>query len=333
MIVIFDTNIWKGNLWLRSGAAASVRLFLAKKSAKVAMPQVLRQEIERHLSQDLKKHREAIRDGHTRLLAAFDKLSAIELPTDRDIDTLSASLIENTGLDVVDIPLSLEAATDSYLRTIDKTPPSRSSQEFKDGIIWYECKKLCESDDVVLVTADKAFYEGGSYDKGLADKLKAELVNVVHRFRIFPSLMLLLADIREPLTVDDNLVDDAIEEFFGDNVTDVLEKTRFARGPTRKIEMESYATETPDELYVEFFWEGDCEDTSDQNRQGLLRIDGTGHFDIKKNKFVSLQPQKISVFRVDGEVEVEEHGHVFLYAEGFSLGRQFVKHNVKEKIE
>ena len=52
MIVVFDTNIWKADLYLRSPAAAAVKLFLHMHAAKVGLPEVIRLEVERHLRQD-----------------------------------------------------------------------------------------------------------------------------------------------------------------------------------------------------------------------------------------------------------------------------------------
>lgn len=80
MIVIFDTNIWKSNLDLRSPASAAVRAYLKLHDATVCMPEMVELEIKHHLSSDLRRFRNRAKDGHDRLLAFFGKLSELKLP-------------------------------------------------------------------------------------------------------------------------------------------------------------------------------------------------------------------------------------------------------------
>jgi hypothetical protein len=51
MIVVFDTNIWKSELFLQSPAAAAVRFFLRERNARVGLPEVVRMEVQEHLRQ------------------------------------------------------------------------------------------------------------------------------------------------------------------------------------------------------------------------------------------------------------------------------------------
>jgi predicted nucleic acid-binding protein len=49
MIVVFDTNVWLSQLGLRSSAASGVRFFLKHHNFKVALPEVIRMEVEVNL--------------------------------------------------------------------------------------------------------------------------------------------------------------------------------------------------------------------------------------------------------------------------------------------
>ena len=54
MIVIFDTNIWVRHLFLRSSAAAA-RFFIVQRNAGVlALPEVIRLEVEHHLRKEIR---------------------------------------------------------------------------------------------------------------------------------------------------------------------------------------------------------------------------------------------------------------------------------------
>jgi hypothetical protein len=67
-------------------------------------------------------------------LRLFGSLREVVLPSEGDIDDLTSKLFDSFGVEVVNVPFSLESARASFLRTIHKIPPSDTSQQFKD--IW-----------------------------------------------------------------------------------------------------------------------------------------------------------------------------------------------------
>jgi len=77
----------------------------------------------------------------------------------------------------LEIPFSLPSAKSSFLKAIDKMPPSDRTQEFKDGVLWADCAGLLTNDDVCLITADKAFFQERDYTKGLSRNLAAEIAD------------------------------------------------------------------------------------------------------------------------------------------------------------
>ncbi len=105
MIVVFDTNIWKANLYLRSEVAAAVKFFLNKKSAKVGLPEIVKLEVEHHLRKDIEKDRSQIISGHSKLLAYFGKIHEVKLPEGAQIDELVAGYFNETGFDIKGVPL------------------------------------------------------------------------------------------------------------------------------------------------------------------------------------------------------------------------------------
>ena len=55
MIIVFDTNIWLANLYLRTPAAAAARFFISQNKASVALPEVVRLEVQHHLREHLQR--------------------------------------------------------------------------------------------------------------------------------------------------------------------------------------------------------------------------------------------------------------------------------------
>lgn len=188
MIVVFDTNVWKSALYLRSPAAAAVALYLSIQEAKVGLPEVVRLEVQHHLRNDIIKYRDDIRRRYDSLLVIFGKMREVALPTDEQVDELVSSFFHQSGFNFLEVPFSPEAARDSFIRTIDGRRPSHKSQQFKDGILLVNCKELAERDDVVLVTEDKAFYDGDDTSQGITKELAEEVAGCKYSLRLLSSL-------------------------------------------------------------------------------------------------------------------------------------------------
>ena len=135
MIIVIDTNVWLSELGLNSYAGAALRFFMRKSGARLAMPEVVRLEVRRHIRENLHDHVETIRKSHRSLLAIFGKLKELILPTDSEIEDKVNDFFESLNVETIDIPFTLESARASFLKIIDKAPPNDRDQQFKDGVI------------------------------------------------------------------------------------------------------------------------------------------------------------------------------------------------------
>ena len=203
MIVVFDTNVWKSEAYLQSPSAAAVRFFLRQQKARVGLPEVVRLEVQEHLRSHIKSAINELRERHGRLLRLFGQLRELSLPAEDAIDAVIAKVFGELGVDVIEVPFSLPSARSSFLKTIRKLPPSDSTQEFKDGVLWSDCMELLE-----IVTNDKAFYAKHELGRGLAPELAAELTNKPHQLTIMAQLSDLLKQVR----VDCNVSVDTISQ-------------------------------------------------------------------------------------------------------------------------
>lgn len=76
------------------------------------------------------------------LLTAFGRLKDVVLPTEDEIVEKVAELFAGFDEAIFDVPLSLKSARSSFLKTIDKVPPSDREQQFKDGVLLADCVGL-----------------------------------------------------------------------------------------------------------------------------------------------------------------------------------------------
>jgi PIN domain len=333
MIIVFDTNIWKSEVYLQSPSAAAVRFFLREQKARVALPEVVRLEVEEHLRGHIKSVISKLREQHGRLLRLFGQLRELSLPAEDAIDKVIAKVFGELGVEVIDVPFSFPSARSSFLKTIRKVPPSDRTQEFKDGVLWSNCVELLEIDDVCLITNDSAFYANHEVARGLAPELAAELIGKPHRLTI----MARLSDLLKQVRVDYDISVETISEqlLLGSREWPVAQLARngFSLGEIKAAERRLFATENPQMVFVEFQVVYECPDLTDAERSpATLTIKGDGTYDAETGVFRDHRILSETIqFR--GEDAEQELRNSIIYAEGLVIGQKEVKNTIRYAIQ
>lgn len=334
MYIIFDSNIWISELGLNSAKGAAARLFIKTKKAKVVVPEVVRLETERNLRNQLSSHIADIGKNYRQLLPVFGKLKEIVLPDENAINEKVDSIFQRSQLDLIEIPLSLESAISSFLKTIDKIPPSDKDQQFKDGVIWADCIRLLAEDDVFLVTTDKAFYEDRKYERGIAMSLANEIARYDKEFRIFPTVSDLIQEIKTEVKLDEVKL---VEEFVKSNhesIYGMLSRNSFAFIGEPRVKTDIYATEDPNRLYVEFEIMYRCEDlTSIDRTNAKLILKGDGSYSLRDNQYSTLRNYGEELLFKTPEGEEKSMRNVVLFADSLVIGHKTVEHSIKYKLD
>lgn len=334
MFVIFDTNIWRQHLYLHSPAGAATRFFIIQKNARVALPEVVRLEVEHHLRNDIRSYISRIKDNHNRLLAMFGTLKQIVLPNETDIVKKIAEALDSLGVPLIEVPFSLESARSSFLRTIDKKPPSDRSQQFKDGVLWADCLSLLKTDDVVLVTDDTDFYEGREHSNGLAAALREECASFDRRLTLLPELSGLLKEIRSTVTIDHDALATAFLEEEGQSIEGLLQRNGFQLAERTQIDAALFVTEEPKILFLEFKITFRCIDISGSDRgDGSLLVRGDGRYDSTSGKFSGLGGLGSELTFRDTEDVEQMRRNVVLRAAGIVLGHADISHIIRYKLD
>ena len=333
MIVVFDTNIWKENLYLRSSASAAVKFFLQDHRAKVGLPEVVRLEVEKHLRADVYECRDQIRKRHSDLLGLFGQLRELVLPTDPEIEALVGGFFSQSGFSLQEVPFSEDSARDSFLRTVDKVPPSHRSQEFKDGLIWKDCKTLANAEDVVLVTADRAFYERDDRKNGLAMVLAEEADQCRYKLRVFSKLTELLCELKRPIVVEDDVFEHAVSGFLRPHVDTLLEREQFTILSPWRFEKSLFATEHHASLYVEFIAVADCEDIRSEGRaNSVIQITADCLYLLETKTLSNVQVRDLELTFTFPDGRLERIRSMF-GALNIAIGRRTVTHMVRRRLD
>lgn len=333
MIVVLDTNIWLSELGLRSGAAAAVRFFLSQSGAQVAVPEVIQLEVQQNLTSRLRRHAEEIRDNYRQLLTAFGKLREIVLPTEEEIQEKVQELFESLGVQQKQIPFSLRSARSALLKTVRKECPCDKTQEFKDAVIWADCVDLLASDEVVLVTNDKAFYKDRNYEKGLAPNLLDETKQLLNSFRILPSLGDLLAVIQTPVPLDEDQLQTSFLSAFDNSISGMLARTGFSLGERQHVKYKLFATENPSELFLEFSVAISCSDALGQSRpDALLSLKGDGMYSPTDCVFSALRSLGEHLAYVNTDGTAQETSNLYAHLSGIVMGHKEITYEIRHAV-
>lgn len=333
--VVFDTNIWKKHGYMRSPAAAAIRLYMNRFDAKIGIPEVVKLEIEGHIRQDINECCKEIQSNYDKLLQIFGKLKQIVLPTGQEIESIVQDACRFVGLEYEHVAFDAEDARKSFIRTIEKIPPSHKGQQFKDGVLWENCKKLLMKGDVAFVTEDKAFYEAEKYGGGLARILMEEIlaVRTEHEFKIYPNIEGLLEAIKSPIEVPTAELVSCMEREFRKYIDPFLENAGFAMDGEWHVDRDIFATEVTDILFVRFRGSIDCVDVGGQGRYDAdLTAEGEVKFDHTDGKFSEMQIGNLAIGFTDADGRIGNMENVFA-SMSFSTGHPIVLHTVRKKLD
>lgn len=330
MIVVFDTNIWKSALYFRSPMGSAVRHFLRKNGTVVGLPEVIELEVRRWVRADIGEAIVSITKSEDRLRSIMGKLNEVKLPSPEQIDQFVETVTDGFEPQLLRLPFDLEGARESFLRTVDKRVPSDKSQEFKDGLVWYACKKFLESDTVFLVTNDKAFFEDRDTTKGLADALKQEIAGGAHDFRISSELSSLLQEIRTPIGLEPLDLAVAYVRQFSSPLMSFLAKHGFDTiGPGENFEFKAYITEDPNKAIVEF--EGRYAVSG--RRVGHLTVKGEVSYFPDGKRLEDFRPSEETLSYVTDEGVPVAAKSAYLYADSLVLGSRVVMDRVRKPYD
>lgn len=290
--------------------------------------------MQHNLQARLTEHIENIQSNYRQLLTAFGKLREVVLPNGGDVQAKIQELFDSIEVAKLDVPFSLESARSSFLKTIDKSPPSDRTQEFKDGVLWADCLALLSSEPVVLVTSDKAFYQDRQYEKGLAQNLLAEASQLSHPLQILPTLSALLQTLRAPVTLNEDSLAQAFLAQHDESVSSTLSRHGFELGDRQSLTYTLFATESPNALFLEFSMAYSCADIRGEGRtDAVLSLKGDGSYVPPTGTFADLRNfgEHLKYRMPDGSDRVNRN-HV-IFAGGIVLGHKEISSVVRYKLD
>ena len=332
MYIVLDSNIWISEWGLNTTKGAVVRFYIKQKQAQIALPEIIKEEVERNLINNLKQLCEGIEKNHSQLLSIFGQLKEVVLPTTAEIEEKASSLFKELKFDYKEIPFTLESARLSLQKINTKIPPSDRNQQFKDGVIWADCLNLLELDDVKLVTDDKAFFKGHDHKQGIATELEKETNSLNFRLKLYSSLIELLEEIKTDVSIDTELLSTQYLQIIKDAMNSILERNGFSISSNARTTVSPYITENPDKLYIKFDLQFDCKDIREEERNDAqLILNGDGYYNTKTSEFQNLKNQGEELSFVDNSEERKKISNIYLSG-NVVIGHKTVEHLIRYEI-
>lgn len=333
MYIVLDSNIWLSELGLNTAKGAATRFYIKQKQAKLVLPEIIKEEVERNLFNSLTTYSNDIQKNHRQLLTVFGQLKEVVLPSENDIKTKAKGLFDEVKVELHEIPFTLESARSSLNKINDKKPPSDKNQQFKDGVIWADCMSLLNEDDVCLVTEDKAFFRDRNYKNGLAGNLREEANLFPKELIIYPSLSELLEELKTDVKIDNDDLVSCFTKTIADSMNSILDRNGFSISSEPTVNISPFVTEDPDKLYIEFEISFECADTRDEVRtDGILLLKGDGYYISDRKEFLELRNRGEELSFNDGSEERKNVNHVLL-AGNIVMGHRSVEHSIRYKID
>jgi len=333
MYIVLDSNIWISEWGLNTSKGAATLFYIKQKQAKLALPEVIKEEVERNLYNFLSAYSKDIQKKHRQLLSVFGQLKEVVLPSKDDIEARAKGLFDEVKAELHQIPFTLESAKSSLQKINNKKPPSDNNQQFKDGVIWADCMELLKNEDVFLVTEDKAFFNNRKYKDGLAINLYEEASIFDNNIKIYSSLTALLEEIKLDVIIDNDTLVAQFTEAIKSSMDSTLERNGFSITSDATVSISPFVTEDPGKLYIEFKINFECGDTRDEGRTGgSLLLKGDGYYVLDNHELLELRNNGEELSFNDGSEKRNIVNHV-LHAGGIVLGHRNIEHSVRYQIE
>jgi hypothetical protein len=331
LTIVLDTNVWLKNAMLRDSAGAALRFYLRQFGARVAVPEVVRSEVVIHLGQDLKETAARIRADYRQLLKHVGRLHELVLPDDGVLEGTAEAAFEKCGIELLDVPFSVDSARHSFEKCLKGEPPSGpKNQQFKDGVLWADCIRLADEAPVLLVTEDKGFYEGREYAKGPAANLLREVEATKHGITVTHELAAVLERVRRDIPIDYDLLAANFLPTVQAGVDRLLDHNGFVLGARLGGSHKLFATDNPTEVHLEFTLTYRA--VHPDGREGALNLRGDGKYAPQTTAFEGLQGRSEELVFQDVEGERISKNVTLAVGTAF-LGHRIVHHEVRTPLD
>lgn len=331
MIVVLDTNVWLKERLLRSAAGVALLYAIHRIDARILLPDSTRREIYIGAERDGAGAVAKIERGLRIVQELTGARPAIEIPSTEMFRRGAEERLDELS----DLLLPIEVAHKHLAAALDRVithrAPARTSEQFRDCVLW-ECI-IDHDEDCLLVTSDEDFLDKSSGRHALASELENEAKG---RIQVFATVADLLRTIEPQLPqVDTEHIATLIARETEPVLEDCSSSQSWTLGPRVGAELEMYLTERLSTIAVVFELKFRALHGLDLDgelvEEGIAQVRGECLFSEKQG-ISELRIDGIQLYKTTGERI--QGGAVYLHGATFHLGRPpDIPYKVRSRLE
>lgn len=335
--LVLDTNVWVYTTRLLSTSlGAAVIYSLNQSKRKLALPEVIEEEIKKHT---YKKGREAIakiQENYRLIEQLMGARDDFEVPSDDELIARVDSRLSELDKFIHKTEFKFSHAKLALRRVMEESPPNGfKNQQFKDSAIWESILELAKEADVDFVTEDKAFFQD-SKPPNLASNLLEDCKNVSGKIRVFHDLANYLKAIKEELPpFNEEIIIERINQSIKGELSQMAVDKGYKLGDISKSSVDAFLTEKPELIAIEFEINYLATEIlipeSGVVTDATLVIKGNCGGDIKTYEVSDVQFDNIKMVSKEGE-NIPSYEVIFLRG-NISLGRRAIPYRLKAPID
>jgi hypothetical protein len=304
-------------------------------SGRLGLPEVVEREVLKHGEDSGKAARDNVQKGLRQIQALVGEVSAVTLPTDEEFRAAAESRLRELEDILHRVPFTREVALRSLDRVNAKRAPARTSQQYKDCAIWEACLELARTFDVHLVTADRAFFNGGALERATLDPhLRSDCAAAGVSMTIHASLSDLLESLRDAAEAafDPAPLVQSVEDKVRRLAQDPVAARGVALGSTLDYRIKAFVTGDHSVLAITFSFTFAANAAStDFDVDGSVAIEGQARFDSRADLVEDLKLERlVFLTRVDGVMS--KHTTVHGWATAYIGEPPSVPYSVKGEL-
>ena len=288
---IFDTNIWMKTNLMRSSVGSALILNIDLASAKIGLPEVVREETMQNLIHRGLEHAERIHDSWSAICRIAPRLDDDwpYVPDEKSLRSYLNERWEKLSPIIELFPTKPQHTMGAYRRVLKREAPNGpKDQQFKDSVIWECLLDLAEHSEVIFISADKGFYEGRRYEHGLARNLATELEEEGRSIRIHPDVSIVSAELEQSIpTIDFEKLKESIVKLNCSRWSESASEKDFEIGDRTDFELVTIPLGKTSELALQFSVEFNLNEVNmsrmHERLKPYLRTEGEAVYNIENN--------------------------------------------------
>ncbi len=249
-----DTNVWVKTNLLRTALGAALINSLWRLEGLLGLPEVVEEEIVKNTVKLRGKSATRIREDLRRIEGLIGWVEEYVPPTEAQFEASTKERLQEFEVLLKRVPYNFQQAKSAHRRVMDESPPnSPKSQQYKDSVIWESVRELSQTHTVHFITEDKAFFENGEPDRGLASNLREECEREGSDIYVYQSLESYLVSLKEAVPpLDRRSIAEAVDTAIIDDLAQIASDQEFELGKLLEWRISPFLTENSEELAVSF---------------------------------------------------------------------------------